>query len=624
MKIKQNNRPEIHLLFDSFHYPSYIESISHILDEILPCSMDASLIRDEIPLLKTISHANASLLTILFLAPYQVHAGKFFFDMVSRWLLPSKRLSVSLFFLSHFHFRGDENFPLTVSQVTLSFVDEGDRLLAKRNMEFLKHEIFLGSQTPYHASRIIEMKGLTAVEKITFIQERISSIVQRFPLKYDYDIFSLMQHFIISKSEAYKLSRECRQTSQTISILYRLQKRIISQIEAFPTRRHLLLKLVKRRVHLPLGVKSVLGIFVGLNFLRENEVFSKKHLLKAIQNTIPSMKLLEESEYVYEEEEYPLHILYLEIEKESGHDFSLEEIKLLKKELPNDLKGHIEHLLRPVFMPRNEEEIMRYMITLGKELRFAKDLPQVIISFDEQTDKELFFRVIIVRLLLSGSPSDENLIAQMSATIERIKIIGKLRKKYQKEAMVLKVSAPLINFLREDHTVDLYRAREHILSELKRVVGEVRDFNGGMISKQNEAFDRFQALFSKNENRLLLENFFHATFPVERRSLIDPKELQHLYRLFLKRYHLDPLVEKQFAYSIKKKNDSLFMLIEFLNFPLFQKIIDSVQQLHISPFELLVLQLQIDERHFLGFIYHFGELEKKELFLEKIRNAIVT
>src|SRR3990167_873089 len=206
----------------------------------------------------------------------------------------------------------------------------------------------------------------------------------------------------------------------------------------------------------------------------------------------------------------------------------------------------------------------------------------------------------------------------MSATIERIKTIGKLRKKYLKEAMVLKVSVPLIHFLREDHTVDLYRARDHILTELKGALGEVRDFNGGMISKQNEAFDRFQALFSKNENRLLLENFFHATFPVERRSLIDPKELKHLYLLFLKKFDSEPVVEKQIEYSIKKKNDSLYVLIEFLNFSLYQKVFDSIQQLHISPLELLILQLQVDERQFLGFIYHFDQIEKKELFLEKI------
>ena len=50
-------------------------------------------------------------------------------------------------------------------------------------------------------------------------------------------------------------------------------------------------------------------------------------------------------------------------------------------------------------MPRNEEEVMRNIITLSNQLRLSRDLPQVIINFEEQSSKQLSFTVIWLRVL---------------------------------------------------------------------------------------------------------------------------------------------------------------------------------------------------------------------------------
>ena len=58
--------------------------------------------------------------------------------------------------------------------------------------------------------------------------------------------------------------------------------------------------------------------------------------------------------------------------------------------------------MHPIFMPRNEEEVMRNILSLSNQIRYIKDPQQVFITFDEQTNAHLFFTVILVRILKKG------------------------------------------------------------------------------------------------------------------------------------------------------------------------------------------------------------------------------
>ena len=69
-------------------------------------------------------------------------------------------------------------------------------------------------------------------------------------------------------------------------------------------------------------------MLLGSIFLRENELFEKKHLLKAIENLIPGCSLVDESNFLFKDLDHPLMLLYLEIEKESG--FSKDDLSSLK------------------------------------------------------------------------------------------------------------------------------------------------------------------------------------------------------------------------------------------------------------------------------------------------------
>ena len=148
-----------------------------------------------------------------------------------------------------------------------------------------------------------------------------------------------MQHYFLKAHQESLRFHPVQQISENLARLYQIRRRLIQKIEEKAEKRFLFLKVRKRKLHLPFGAKDVLGISVGLNFLREHEVFSEKHLIKAIRVLIPDVEYFEETIYLYEDGEYPLLLLYMEID--SGKQ------KLLEKELPLLLKGRVEHLQHP-------------------------------------------------------------------------------------------------------------------------------------------------------------------------------------------------------------------------------------------------------------------------------------
>jgi len=501
--------------------------------------------------------------TLYLLASRRPYVGKFILEMVSH-------LSPNHFSLGAVH----EKFLIA----TVHMDEDSPEL------ERIIHELELGVRSPYHAARILEMKALSMDEKRGLVQERILNVIRRFPSLFDYDLFSEMQQFFLKHSDQYFRSRSVREVTQTLSALYMIRKKVLLNHEKSSLRRHVAVKIMRRTLTFPLEQKEALEVSVGLNILRENEVFKRGHLIKAIQSLLPDARLVSGSDYQEKEENF-LHLLTLEIEKVGG--FEEEEIADLRRWLPRALKGKIEHLQRSLFMPRNEEEILRHVVTLGRELRFARDLPQLILSFERQAETHLIFTVILARILLPKMPPVEDVLmaSPLRPKIDRIKQLGMLRKKYPKEAAVFKVELPILPFIREDHSIDLYKARQKILSQLQEVFGEIRDYNGGMISKQNEVFSSLEKMVGAHDS-ILLENFFHSLFPLEKRSFIDPKLLKTLFLLFQEQLH------SSMPFLSLEEKDHFFMVGEG----------EMLDKLHDFSAPIITLDLEHDERHYTGFI----------------------
>lgn len=491
-------------------------------------------------------------------------------------------------FPKHFSFdRIDEK-----SLLTTIYFEECSKKL-KNYFEGILYELELGISSPYHAARILEMNAFSMDEKKGLIQDRILAVIHRFPRLFDYDLFQEMQRFLLTVSDQYFRMRSVREIGKTLMAFYVIRQRVFSKSEKSLRERHVEVKLFRRRLMLPLGSQDVLEVIIGMNSLRENELFKKEHLLKAIQNILPEAKLIAGSDYLDQEKKQSLHLITLEIEKEKG--FEKGELLDLKRWLPRIIKGKIEHLQRALFMPRNEEEILKHLITLGQELRFFSDLPQVILSFEKQTETKLVFTVILARLLLPDEVSLEDLLfsSSLQIQIDRIKYLGMLRKKYPKEGAVLNVELSLKGFLREDLSIDLYRARQSILSHFHKIFGRVRDYNGGMISRQNEVFQVLEKTLGRvgRTYHHLLETFFHSLFPLEKRSIVDPHILKHFFLLLVEK------METGQTAVTKEVGGYHYTVTDFNGLETFQETCSF----------FISLDLEYDERMYKGFIIKKGE-----------------
>lgn len=628
-----NDFPRITTVFDSsVDHPStqlYNSSIRNTLRRILPGDILFSENNEQsfetfcrsLPLIKWTEWGPSPSrnLSIFLLCRYRPNGSKFFYDIISRWLIPEKRLNVALFFSTDFKISDFDDELYTISEIVLCLDDIQDLEMVRHNLPILEPEIRLGAVSVYHASRIMEIKGLSIDEKTSLIQEKIASLIQRRPKELDYDIFNQMQQFLVMCREEFKAVHEYHHMARLICIFYLFRKILCAQVEAFPSKRHLCLKIIKTRLHHPFGIKKVLAIFVSLNFLKENEIFEQKHLVKAIHNYIPNIKAVEDSFFIDESRDDSIQNIYLEIEKESREDFTLQEIQTLRKELPEDLKSRVEQLMRPIFMPRNEEEVMRHIVTLSQQLKYVRDLPQVVISFDEQTAVDLCFTIILVRVLTPECLSIQELFQRTPGWLkfipDRLKRVGVIRNKYPKEATVFRVRLSNTQFLREDHSVDLFKARQEVIVELQKIIGEVRDFNGGMIAKQLEIYRALRENLGDigKQHEFLLENFFHSLFPVELRSVLNPEPLKTLFLILLSAI-------KQHESLYTQQDDSrIFILIPLKDDAIKQKIFDSVENLNLLSSQLVCLHLDFQDTLYLGYIYFADSIEKQNSFLNLMK-----
>ena len=389
-----SNFPLITTIFDSGkdhpHSLLYSGSIHNALMRLLPSDFffdkdgerkDAELLKEfqsMLPIFKW-SEWEQSLnnISLFLLTSYRHNAVKFFYEMISRWLLPGRRLNISSFFATDFMLPELTSELYTISEVVISLEFLQEIELVRGHLPIIESEIKLGLVSVYHANRILEIKGLSADEKTSLIQERIASLFERRPKDFDYDIFSQMQHFLVMCGEEFKAARSYSHMTRIIYIFYLFHKMLSDQSEKTPEHRFVFVKLSKTHLHLPLGVKKVLGVFVGLNFLNDNEMFEQRHLSRVLETLLSDIRLFEESYFASSLKDMKIQMLYLEVEKSNGGDFSLEDMRWLRMKLPDEVRNGVEKLKRPVFMPRNEEEVMRNIITLSQQLRYPKDLPQV-------------------------------------------------------------------------------------------------------------------------------------------------------------------------------------------------------------------------------------------------------
>ena len=573
-------------------------------------------------------------LSVLLLCKYRLNATAFFCDMISRWLLPQRPVNVELFFSSDVRLPHLCEDVLSVAEVVIYLKSAQEVEEVRRNLQAIETEIKLGVVSTYHARRILEFKGLSTDGKNAMIQEKISSLIQSHSKDFDQGIFSQMQQFLVNCPEAFKENRDYHHLSRIISNLYSVRKVIKQNVAVVPAKRHVMVKFFKTQLKFSQGNKQekpVLGILAGLNLLQEQELFEADHLSAAVRQLLPTAQFVIGSAILDPMREALLQTVYLEIEKRDGTEFNLLEIQRLRQGLTERLKNHIEQRTHPIYMPRNEEEVLRHMMTLSQQIRFVNDQAHGILSFDETRNGELHFTVIVARVHQEGAPSIQELFAREKVALlyipDRVRIMGTLGRKYVrkyvKEVTVFRTAIPARKFLREDRSVDLYRARQDLFEKVVSALGPVRDYNGGMILKQHEQLEALKSSLGKvgQSHLFLIEKFFHALMPLEMRTSCEVDALKQLFLLLIAATKSDgrlPFFGNDFLF--KQEAQRVLAVLPGLSDVAQKNLQTRVDALQIPVHQSAHLTMEINGKSYVGRLLLHAEPALQEQFLQALAN----
>lgn len=659
----------------------YVSSIQKLLHDIIPTSifpLDAKKenfqdyyekFNDEMPLVAwgDLKGNNRSISISCICSAYHTHGmGRFMCDLFSHWLIPGKQIPIVNVRSLNFHFDHYPEVNYFVNALVLDVMNQSDLQLVRNNLPIIAKELKLNILSVQHIRQVVSIKPLTLEQKKILIQENISSLLDRpskelnpciydlmnqllfkaaadqkitlikdqlepliqlKPTAFDRDIYPEVQKYVSNLKDSFIVCRELRYLNRVISYHYILRKHLSNLLFLKPKKRHLSIKVLRTKLLLADRSVPILGLIVGINLNKENEIFEDKHVLKAVQSILSDIIQIEDSVIIEKSNDNKVITIYLEIKKRDESSFLSNELKLLRQKLPREIRNRIESIMNPIFVHRNEEEVMRNILDLSKQLKYIHDLPQVIVNFHKQTAFEISFLVILLRLIKPNERSLKEVFHSNNTILKLydhdVRMVGILRKRYPKEANVFEIRMDKKQFLRKDFSLDLYKARLCIISEITRLIGDVRDYNGGMIAKQHEVLSELKKqLIQENiRNDFLLENFFYSLTPNYMQSLLSPSLLKQLFLMLLSVLEHDFNKDK-FYMQTKIYDDYYLMMLGALQ-PSFNSFIsETLESLLTSCHEFSHAFVNVYDITCVGFLLKFDQAEEYQLFENHIIQAL--
>ncbi|WP_194847766.1 hypothetical protein [Candidatus Neptunochlamydia vexilliferae] len=486
----------------------------------------------------------------------------FLCNMISQKLCPGKKMTISCLRSLSFKFivRPKERFYVIEFFLEVDSKQELQRI--QENFPRFKEEVRSTILGVRHARRIVGVKGLTLEEKRMLLHENLFSLIKDpseiegrdffgdvqsllFKGIYDQDPDKIPDHLfpiIDTKPQTFDplIFREIEQLSalfhdefatprptahlsKLLSYLYLFKKVITYAFEAKPKERHLSFKMMQ--LHLD-GVPT-LAVLLGINLIETHESLEEKELFENIKKTIPNVTLVPGSHIINEQGKNRVRTLYIEVQKNDQKGFGIEEVKLLKKKLPKEIKKCIQKREKNRANEVKNEEQVRNVLRLTKELKSIHEPIKAIVQFHHETPSHFLFSVILARLQKPKAPTlFISSTPEMTIRNFERKVAGITKKRYTKEISLYEVLLP-----KKGHA--LAKARQKILSLLKATFHKVDDFDGGMICRKYENLAALKALLNNPLNDTLIENYFYGISPPFMQSLIDPHLLKGLFEMLL-------------------------------------------------------------------------------------------
>ena len=552
-----------------------------------------------------------------------------FTEMIKRFLLTHQEIKLLSSEGMHFCFDFSLKNPLFISELKILVRSQNELSVIQENLPLLKKELIQTLRSGRYANAIVSSKAFSLDLKINLIQEFLVRLLKRFPDEFDHKLFDYLSYIRVMTTSEFREQRTYLHLSRIITSFFLMQKQLDRELKFLPERRHISVRFSRTHLQFPFGKKRIISLIIAVNLFHKYELFEEKHILSSAQKFIFDIRMVPGSFLTYKSRESSILSLYIELEKVDGSLFSQMEVQSLKKKLKVELSKRIECLVPSLFTVRNEEETMRNILILSGELKNLYDIPQMMISFDQHSQNELTFTVVLLRIKKEGDPSIQKLLKHADKRIEfvsdRVQIVSYLENNYPIEANVFRLQiSKLSPFLRMDFSVNLYLARQEIVSFLNTKIGEIRDYNGGMIVKQGELLSQFKRLFNdlSKHYQELLENFFYSLNPIEAQSTISLQLLSQFFELFLKQIEKKETCKYCENVIFERDTQVLFAVIVLENFDVCNQIEERFHKIDIDERSLISSKIVFEGSYYLSYLFSFNEKKQESLFKETILRSI--
>lgn len=471
------------------------------------------------------------------------------------------------------------------------------------------------------ASNIIP---LTFHSSFNFVYEKLKKWFDRFPLSIDNSIFSDLALLYLLASKKYLDHRNHSHLFRVILSMHLMQKKLIRSTTFSPQVRHLEVRLIPTDLLFPFSNKPVLGCLIGFNLMDRYEVFDEENIVLALQKYLPQLKLVKESSYCHTSQYKNLKIFYFEIEKKNNSSFSLLEQTLLKNSLEEKVKKSIQPLSPTIFMGLNNEEIYKNILVLSQEIQSLQDLPQAYITFDQQTGKEIVFRINLVHISPFHHFSLKESFSGSTFVSERVLTVRYLED-HPIQAHIFRLHLPRkASLLRADGSLDFYSARQKIVSLMMEAIGEFRDYNGGILLKQQELLEGFKENFPEfsSQDPELMEAFFYKLAPLEKQATLPSSILSKLFTYFLENRKEKLLPNKIYNFKINHSEQHTFLIVHGIDHSLSEIISTVLQEQTYTPREIAYNIIETKDGVFFNCVLLHAEIGEAESLVEALQLSL--
>lgn len=395
------------------------------------------------------------------------------------------------------------------------------------------------------------------------IQKKLQKWKSRFSHVVDDSIFNDLLLLFLVASKKFLDHRSNTHLFRLILTTHLIHKRLLRKATFLPNQRHLFIRWVTTALRFPFASKPVLSCIIGFNTLDRYELFDEENIILALQKHFPELRLVKESSYHHTSQHKNLKFFYFEIEKRDGTPFSLQEKDLLKKNMDEKVKNSIQKLSPAIDMGHNEEEIYKNILVLSQEIQSIQDIPQASINLDQQNTKEIVFRITLVYISPYHHFSLKECFLNCKFVSHRLLTVRQLED-HPIEAHIFYLHLPRdASLIRSDGSLNFYAARQMISDLIKSAIGEFRDYNGGIIIKQQELLHDFKEKFSDiaHHEFNLIESFFYSLMPLEKQATIQHKLLSQLFEYYLENHKQADTASNGYSFNIYHKDQHTFLVI---------------------------------------------------------------